>query len=164
MRLAVMFVALLLTVLVVGCDASGSSGPPSTSRSSEPPAALLPTPSASEIPSSATTTPPRAEPPTPERPPPVHVAPRTLATSWQSYLGERVQLRCRPVRRIDFTRTLVVAGGERFVITGPPDVTPCETTTSTFTVMGSTAVPIAGRTVLPELLLEDDGGGENRSR
>lgn len=78
--------------------------------------------------------------------------------SWPSYLGRRVSLSCRAVRRVDVVRTIVVAEGARFVTVGPPDVTPCGVTTSTFTVIGSTSVSISGRTVLPELLLEDGDG------
>lgn len=90
------------------------------------------------------------------------VFPRTLAASCQSYLGRRVSLACRPVRRIDFTRTLVVASEERFVIVGSPDLVPCGPNTSTFTVIGSSGVKIAGRIVLPELLLDE--GGETGAR
>lgn len=155
MSRAVMFVALLLAALVA-CNASGASGPPSASRPTEPPAPLLPTPSASKIPSSATTTPPAEEPREPERPPPLRVASRTLATSWQSYLGQRGQLRCWPVHRIDFTRTLVVADRAGFVVVGSPTLTPCSARSPSFTVIGSTSARLGGRTVLPELLLEED--------
>lgn len=153
-------VTLLALLLVVACDGPGSAAPPSSSHSQDPPTVLAAVPRPSEIPPSATTARAASEPPTPERPPPVRVAPRTLAVSWQSYLGRRVSLRCRPVRRIDFVRTLVVAGAERFVVTGSPNATPCGPATSTFVVMGSSSVAISGRTVLPELLLEDVGGEE----
>lgn len=162
---AVMFLAMLiLLVCCAACDAGDFVGPPSASRSQESPAAVVVVPSASEVPPNATTTPPVEEPRTSERTPAIRAAPRTLAVSWSAYLGRRVLLSCRPVRRIDLTRTLVVAGGERFVVTGPARATPCGATTSTFIVMSSTTVPIAGRTVLPELLLEDDGDGDDGAR
>lgn len=148
----------LLLVSAAACDGGGSAGPPPASRSPKPLGPVHPAPSGRKIPPSATTTPSVAEPPTPEHPPAVRVAPRTLSASWSGYVGRRVSFQCRPIRRIDFTRTLIVANGERFVTVGPPDATPCSARTSTFTVLGSTSVPIAGRTVLPELLLEDDGG------
>lgn len=163
MSCAVMLVALLLTVLAVACDASGSSGSPSTSRVPDPPAAVAAVPKPSEISANATTTPHAEKPRESERPPPLRVTPKTLATSWSAYLGRRVQLPCQPVRRLDLTRTLVVAGGEKFVVMGPPDVTPCLASTSTFTVMGSASVAMAGRTILPELLLED-GDGKDGAR
>lgn len=146
--------ALLLLHCCVACDGPGSTGRPTASRAQEPSAAVLPAPSASEIPPSVTPAP--SEPPSPERLPPLRVAPRTLAMSWQSYLGRRVWISCRPVRRIDFVRTLIVAEGVRFIVTGPTDVTPCSATASTFTVMGSTSASLGGRTVLPELLLEEN--------
>lgn len=148
----------VLAVLAFACDAGGSAGPASVSHGRDAPAAVVAVPRPSEVAPSATTTPPVAEPPTSERPPVVRVASRALAASWQSYLGQRVQLRCRPVRRLDFVRTLVVAEGVRFVVMGSPNVTPCGANTSTFTVMGASTVPISGRAVLPELLLEPDGG------
>lgn len=146
--------ALLLLYYCVACDGGGSVAPPSASRVSDPPAAGAAAPSATEVPSSAAT--PPSKPPGPERLPPLRVAPRTLATSWQSYLGRRVWISCRSVRRIDFVRTLVVAEGVRFIVTGPTDVTPCSATASTFTVMGSTSASLGGRTVLPELLLDEN--------
>lgn len=150
----------LAIVLSAGCDAPDSASAGVVSLASAAPAVASPAPRPYEMHPSATTTPPASEPSTLERPPPIRVAARTLAVSWQSYLGRRVTLACRPVRRIDFTRTLVVAGGAKFVVTGPPELVPCDATTSTFIVTGSTAVPIAGRTVLPELLLEVDDGEE----
>lgn len=140
------------------CDGGGSSAPPLASGRQEAPAAVLAPPSASEIPPSATTPLPEPEPREPERPPPARVPPRTLAASWQSYLGQRVSLACKPVRRIDFVRTLVVADGAKFLVLGPPDATPCGPNTSTFTVIGSSSAAISGTTVLPDLVLEDDDG------
>lgn len=164
MRALVVLVVLLL-YYCAACNAGDSAGPPSALRAPEPPAAVVAGRSASEISSGATTTPPALEPPTPARPPSARVPPRTLAVSWPNYLGKRVAITCRPIRRIDFTRTLIMAGGNaRFIVTGPPDVTPCGATTSMFTVMGSTTLPISGRTVLPELLLEEDGNGEDAAR
>lgn len=152
----------LVLVSAAACDGAGSAGPPSASRVLAPPTVASPNPMPSEVPSSATTTLPSSSPPGPERPPPLPVSPRTLAASWQSYVGQRVTLACRPVRRLDFVRTLVAADGARFVITGTPDVSPCSARTSTFTVMGSTSVPLGGRTVLPELLLEEDAASSSR--
>lgn len=162
-RAVTLLALLLLYYSSTACESGGSSAPSSALRSQEAPVAFAVVPRASEVPPSATATLPVAEPPTPERPPAVRVAPRTLAVSWQSYLGQRIQLRCRPVRRVDFMRTLIVADGLRFVIVGSPEVTPCGATTSTFTVVGSASVAIAGRTVLPELLL-DEGDGEDGAR
>ncbi len=149
-------VAMLLSVRLVACDGRGSEGSSAGSRGSEPLAAVLTAPSASEIPSSAGTTLSASGPPLPECLPPVRAAQRTLAKSWPAYLGRRVSLSCRAVRRIDLLRTFVTAGDERFVVMGPPEVTPCAARSPTFTVIGSTAAPLGGRTVLPELLLEDD--------
>lgn len=146
----------LLLGLLLTCDAGASVGSPSASHAAEPPSAVLRAPSVSETPSGATTIPPASEPSVPECPPPVRVAPRTLAVSWPTYLGRRVSLSCRAVRRIDLFRTLIIAGGARFVVTGSPNLDPCGDTTSTFVVLGSTTIPTAGRTVLPELLLEGD--------
>lgn len=109
----VTLLALLLAVFVVACDGPGSAGLPSASRVSDVPAAVAAIPSASKIPPRATATPPVEEPPSPDRALAIRGAPRTLAVSWSAYLGRRVQLRCTPVRRIDFVRTLVVADGER---------------------------------------------------
>lgn len=159
MSRAMMLVALLLAVLAVACDGSGSSGSPSTSRASEPPAPMLPTPSASEMPTRVATTPHAEEPRESERPPPLRVAPTTLAIS--AVLPRPAGSTALPAdARIDFTRTLVVAGGEKFVVTGFPELVPCGAGTSTFMVMGSTAAPIAGRMMLPELLFEDDAEEE----
>lgn len=152
--------AVILTLLLrclAGCDGGHSAGPPSASRRPEPSASVLPVPSATEMPSSATTTISPSEPTTPESPPPVRVAPRTLAVSWSVYLGRRVSFACRSVRRVDFTRTLIVAGGEKFLVMGPPAVTPCGAKTSTFTVTGVSTFAASGRTILPELLLEENG-------
>lgn len=146
---------LLLLLYCVACEAGDSAGPPKASHRPEPAAAVLSGASAAEVPPSPTTTPPPSDPPTPARPPPVRVAPRTLATSWQAYLGKRVSIVCRPLRRIDFTRTLITADGARFIVSGAPGATPCGTTTSTFTVLGSSNAPLGGRTVLPELILEE---------
>lgn len=141
----------------IGCDGGSSAGPPPTSRHAEPSVPVLPVPSASGILSSATTRPSASEPTASERPPPLRVAPRILAVSWEVYLGHRVSLACRPVRRIDFTRTVVAAGGEKFLVMGPPDVTPCGAKTSTFTVTGASTFAASGKTMLPELLLDEDG-------
>lgn len=158
MSRAVSLLVVLLLAVCAGCDRAEPSGSSSSSRPAPLPTQPPPPPSASEVPPSATTTPPVDEPPTPERPPAVRVAPKNLAVSWSSYLGQRVSLRCRPVRRIDFTRTLITASGARFVVTGPPNLAPCGSSTSTFTVIGTARVSIAGRTVLPELLLDEDDG------
>lgn len=161
MTRTVTLLILLLLYCVAACDWSASAGPPSPSRAAEP-SAVVPSdhtsaPSASEIPPSAATTPPAEKPPAAERRAPVRVPPRTLAISWPQYIGQRVSVACRPVRRLDFTRTLVVADGAPFVVMSSPEVTPCGAATSTFTVLGSTTLPIAGRMALPELLIEDEG-------
>lgn len=145
-------------LLLVACDGTAAAGPSSASSTVEPAPGARSTPRASEVPPEATTTPSPQDPPGPACSPPLRIAPRALAVSWPSYLGRRVSFSCRAVRRIDFVRTLVVADGARLVIMGPADVAPCSTRPSTFTVTGSTIVPIAGRTALPELLLEEDGG------
>lgn len=143
---------LLPVLLLVGCDGSASAD----SRAAELPAAIPSAPRPSEIPSSATMTPPSPKLPA-TCPPPIRIGARVLAVSWPSYVGRRVSFMCRAVRRIDFTRTLVVGDGAHFVVMGAPDVTPCLARTSTFAVIGSTVVPIAGETVLTELSLEVEG-------
>jgi hypothetical protein len=119
-------------------------------------AAPLPTLGAGEVLIDARTIP--SSPPAPECAPPLRVSPKALAISWSTYLGRRVLLMCRPVRRIDLVRTLVVADGAMFIATGPSDVTPCSKKTSTFVVLGSTVSPLFGKTSVPELLLEEEGG------
>lgn len=148
-----------LLMLLVACDGSAAAGPSSAPRTVEPLPGTPPTRRASEIPPDATTTPPTSEPPSeppaPACPPPLRIAPRALAVSWPSYVGRRVSFACRAVRRIDFVRTVIVADGAKFVVSGPPDLVPCGSRSSTFTVIGSSSVPIAGRTVLPELLPDE---------
>lgn len=139
------------------CDASASASTPSVSCAGEPAGAASGAPKRSEVPSSATATPSNTPEPPAERRAPVRVAPRILAVSWPQYVGRRVSVVCRPSRRLDFTRTLVVADGARFVVSSSPNVTPCGADTSTFTVLGSTTVPLAGHAALPELLLEEGG-------
>lgn len=145
-------------LLIAACDGSAAAGPSSASSTVMPPPGAPSTPRASEIPPEATTTPSPHDPPAPACSPSLRIAPRTLAVSWPSHLGRRVSFSCRAVRRIDFVRTLVVADGARLVIMGPADVAPCSVRPSTFIVTGSTIVPDEGRTALPELLLEEDGG------
>lgn len=144
-----------LLILLGACDGSAAAGPSSASRTVEPTEGVPSTTRASEVPPDAMTTPPPSEPSAPACPPPLRIAPKTLAVSWSSYVGRRVSFACRAVRRIDFVRTVVVAEGAKFVVSGPPDLVPCGGRSSTFTVIGSSSVPIAGRTVLPELLLDE---------
>lgn len=151
-RIAIAF----LLILLVACEESASAGSSSALRTAEPTAGVPSTTRASEVPPEAKTTPPPSEPSAPACPPPLRIPPRALAVSWPSYIGRRVSFACRAVRRVDFTRTIVVADGAKFVVTGPPDLVLCGGRSSTFTVIGSASVPLAGRTVLPELLL--DGG------
>lgn len=151
-------IALLLLILLVACDGSASAGPSSAPRTVEPATGVPSITRASEVPPDATTIPPPSEPSAPACPPPLRIAPRALAVSWPSYVGRRVSFACRAVRRIDFVRTVVVAEGARFVVTGPPDLVPCGHRSSTFTVIGSSSAPLAGRTVLPELLVDDGDG------
>ena len=151
-------VLVVILLIVVACDGSSSAGPSSVSGTTEPPSVLPPVPKASEVPPDARATPPASEPPAPTCTPPLRVQARTLATSWPAYLGRRVSLSCRALRRIDFTRTIVVSDGARFVVVSAPDMTPCSDGSSKFTVMGSSVVDVAGRTALPELLLEDGDG------
>ena len=148
---------------LIACDEAASvgssSGSSSASRTTEPPAAVLPVPKASEVPSNARTTVPAAEEHPAECSPPLSVAPRTLAVEWPKFIGQRVSFTCRPIRRVEFVRTIIVADGVRFIVTGAPNTTPCSANrTSTFTVLGSTTVATFGRTIFTELLLEEDGG------
>lgn len=152
---AAMVCVLLLLLYCVACDGGAPVGSSSVSLIAEAPAAVLPAPSTSEIPSGATT--PASANSDPPCPPPLRVAPRTLAVSWPSYVGRVVSFACRAIRRVDFLRTVIVADGARFVVTGAPDATPCGSRTSTFAVVGCSSVPLGGRGVLPELLLVDGG-------
>lgn len=144
-------------IVLLACDGSASAGPSQAPRTVAPTEGVPSTTRASEVPPDATTTPLPSEPSAPACPPPLRIAPRTLAVSWPSYVGRRVSFACRAVRRADFVRTLVVADGAKFVVSGPPNLVPCAGRSSTFTVIGSSSVPLAGRTALPELLLDDGG-------
>ncbi len=95
-----------------------------------------------------------ATPAGPECPTPVAVAPRVLATGWPGLVGRRVRLRVVPVRAIDFTTWLVLAGGQRFVVVAAPD-TPWDVD-HVFVVAGAMIVPAHGRTSLPELIVADE--------
>ncbi len=145
-------------IVLVACDGSAAAGSSSAPRTVEPPPGVPITTRASELPPDATTIPLPSEPSASACSPPLRIAPRTLAVSWPSYVGRRVAIAgCRAVRRVDFVRTVIVADGAKFVVSGPPDLVPCAGRSSTFTVIGSSSVPLAGRTVLPELLLDDGG-------
>ena len=57
-------------------------------------------------------------------------------------------------RAVDFTTAVAVAGGVRFVVLMDAARLWTGKRRHTFTVLGSTMVPLHGRLVLPELLLE----------
>lgn len=141
----------------VGCDGSAPTGSSSVSGASLPGVAATAAPTASEIAPRTTTVTSASEPSAPPCSPPIKVAPRTLAVAWPQYVGRRVLLSCRSVRRIDFTRTLVAAEGAPFVVTGSPTIEACSAGPRTFTVMGATTVPLGGRTAFAELLVDEDG-------
>ncbi len=149
--------AVLLLYYCAACDGGASAGSRSVSLSAGLPAAALPTPSVSEMPLKPGTDTRGTTPSNPTCLPPLKVAPKTLATMWPKYLGTRVTFACRAVRRVDLVRSVVVADGAKFIVTGPPNVTPCADRSSTFTVVGASAIALAGRVVLPELLLVDEG-------
>ena len=62
-----------------------------------------------------------------------------------------------PLQADEVRRLLIVAEGSKFVVTSPPDLSPCGDRSSTFRVMGPTTVALGGRAVLLELLLEEHG-------
>jgi len=90
----------------------------------------------------------------PECPRPVVVPPRALANGWPNLVGRRVRLRVVPLRAIDFTTWLVVAGGQRFLVVAAPDTS--WTAEHVFVVAGSAVAPVHGRTALPELVMDDE--------
>ena len=92
-------------------------------------------------------------------PPAPLVRAETVAANWPSMLGQRVTIveGVAIDRAIDFTEVIVVAGARRFAVVMPPDRRWSGRARHTFRVLGSTRVPLLGRTVLPELLLENDG-------
>ncbi len=149
--------ARVVAILLGACEGNASVGPSSSSSAIESPAPTLLSASVSEVPSDAGTDGRAATRAGSSCPPPVRIPPRILATTWPKYLGLRVSLICRAIRRFDFTRTVVVADGAKFIVVSAPDVSVCERGTSTFLVMGSSTVALGGRVVLPELLA---GGGE----
>jgi hypothetical protein len=60
-------------------------------------------------------------------------------------------------RAIDFTESVAVARGVRFAVLLSPDQRWAGRAGRTFKVVGSVRVPLRGRVVLPELLLEPEG-------
>ncbi len=78
-----------------------------------------------------------------------------LATRWPALIGRQVRLPMRVERAIDFTDALATVGGRQFVLTMSPDAIWTGVRPHTFVVLGSTTVPLGGRTVLPHLLLDD---------
>lgn len=86
------------------------------------------------------------------------IAPATLAASWPSLIGQRVIVDGVAVERaIDFTEVVAVAGGVRFAVLLSPGQQWAGRLRRTFTIVGSVRVPLRGRVVLPELLLEPEG-------
>jgi len=72
-------------------------------------------------------------------------------------IGQRVRLRMRIERAVDFTLSMGVSDGRRFaIVLSPADAWSGEIA-KTFTVMGSRSVRVGGRAQLPELLLDDSG-------
>jgi hypothetical protein len=142
----------LLVLVLLSCGQNGTEAQedhettPLRATPAAAPATPTPVPSASE--------PPAATPAGPECPKPVVVPPRVLASGWPGLLGKRVRLRVAPVRAIDFTTWLVVAGGQRFIVDAAPDTN--WNVAHVFVVAGSTIVPVRGRVSLPELIVSDD--------
>jgi len=83
----------------------------------------------------------------------------TVAARWPSLIGQRIAIDGVSIERaIDFTEVLVAAGGHRFaVVMSPAAERWTGRARRVFRVLGSTRVSLFGRTVLPELLLEDRG-------
>jgi hypothetical protein len=144
--------------LLLYCVACGRGAPAGSSSLSEPaplppPQAALP--SATETPSDARTTGSVPK----ERPaeclPPVRVSPQTVAREWPRLVGRRVFFSCRVVRAVGFTNYLVAGDGAMFIVVAGPESPPCKPSTSTFTITGASHLAVHGRTVLPELVVDD---------
>ena len=58
---------------------------------------------------------------------------------------------------VDFTEVVAIARGVWFAVLMSPERTWTGRARRVFTVVGSTRVPLHGRLVMPELLLEADG-------
>lgn len=80
-----------------------------------------------------------------------------IAARWPTMIGQRVRLRMRIERAVDFTLSMGVSDGRRFAIVLSPDAVWSGEIAKTFTVMGSRSLRVGGRAQLPELLLDDTG-------
>ena len=84
------------------------------------------------------------------------LSPATLAASWPTRIGSRVRFKGRVDVAIDVMTAVVVAGGHRFAVVASPDQLWQGDKERSYTVMGSKAVALGGRTALAHLLLEPE--------
>lgn len=139
-------ILLLVAVILAGCG-KGPATTPADPVSQETPVSSAAVVVPSPLPAPLSTL------GRPACPRPVAIPSRALATGWPSLLGRRVRLRVVPVRAIDFTEWLVEAGGQRFLVMASPDT--AWGVEHVFVVAGSSTALVHGRTVLPELILDD---------
>jgi hypothetical protein len=154
------FVVLGLVLSSSGCGRRPSVGPPSASEPEAPPPSPVGGPSASGVPSDARADPLAATATAADCPAPVRLPALRLAQEWPHLVGQRVTLRsCRVVRAQDFSTFLVMAEGVRFAVMAPPGAAVCAGHDPAFTVTGSRRVLDRGGTMLPELLFDEECGG-----
>ncbi len=147
---------LVLALAATACRGEGRSGPSGTSTASAPSeSSPTPAPSVAEsrpAASTSDTVTPTADECSRGQP----IAPTTLAATWPARIGTRVRFKSHVEVALDVMDAVVVGAGRRFVVIAGPDQLWQGDKERTFTVMGSKAVSLGGRTTLPQLLLESE--------
>jgi hypothetical protein len=153
MNLHIVVVLVLAATACRGGDRSAPSGispgtAPSTSSAVSPPsvATVQPAPATTETATPVADECSRGQP----------IAPGTLAVTWPARVGTRVRFKSHVEVALDVMDVVVVGAGRRFVVVAGPDQLWQGDKERTFTVMGSKAVSLGGRTTLPQLLLEPE--------
>jgi hypothetical protein len=87
---------------------------------------------------------------------PIDVSPDRLATAWPTLLRKRIRLRASVERAVDFTQVIVRAGGRSFLVSLAPAQIWSGSEAHVFRVLGRGIAPIHGRTMMVELVLDED--------
>ncbi len=94
--------------------------------------------------------------PTETRSAPLDISGERLEAAWPTLLGKRVRLTAKIERAVDTTRVLVRAGGRVFLVNLSPTRIWSGAATLNFVVLGQAVVPVHGKTMMVELMLDED--------
>lgn len=94
--------------------------------------------------------------PTETRSAPLDISGERLEAAWPTLLGKRVRLTAKIERAVDTTRVLVRASGRVFLVNLSPKRIWSGTATLNFVVLGQALVAIHGKTMMVELMLDED--------